>query len=61
MIFFGESGKDGEDRFPGFALQYIHGLNPKYINNKKWANIIYIIYIYKHKTGKVSISKWIRY
>lgn len=45
MIFFGESGKDGEDRFPGFALQYIHGLNPKYINNKKWANIIYIIYI----------------
>lgn len=42
MIFWGESGKDGEDRFPGFALQYIHGLNPKYINNKKWANIISI-------------------
>lgn len=45
MIFWGESGKDGEDRFPRFALQYINynnGLNPKYINNKKWANIISI-------------------
>lgn len=55
MIFFGESGKDGEDRFPGFALQYINGLNPKYINNKKMGEY------HKHKTGKVSISKWIRY
>lgn len=42
MIFFGKSCKGVEDRFPGFALQYINGLNPKYINNKKWANIISI-------------------
>lgn len=45
MVFFGESGKGVEDRFPGFALQYIHGLNPKYINNKKWANVISIRHV----------------
>lgn len=46
MIFFGESGEDGEDRFPGFALQYIDGLIKSEIYQQQKMGEYH-----KHKTG----------